>query len=72
MSNTFNPLSKFRIDQNRLSFRVIHHKSSFMLFQKRIHRPGQRAQFPTGKVSDDVFGAVRHQQTDRVAFYNSL
>ena len=39
-----------------------------MFFQKRVNRPGKRAQLPTGKVGNHVLRAVRHQQANHVAF----
>ena len=43
-----------------------------MLFQKRIDGPGERTDLPTSKIGDDVFRAVRHQETDDVSFRNSV
>src|SRR2546421_6518530 len=39
-----------------------------MFFEQRIDWPSQGAQPPTSEITNDVFSAVWHQQTDDIAF----
>src|SRR2546430_3406925 len=43
-----------------------------MFFVQRIDWPSQRAQPPTSEITNDVFSAVWHQQTDNIAFGYAL
>ena len=60
------------MNQQSFSFRVGNYEGNLLGFQKGIYWPGYGAQFPTGKIRDDVFGAVGHQQAHHVALADTV
>src|SRR5688500_18057326 len=43
-----------------------------MGFQQSVYWPGNRTEFPTGKVGNYVFRTVRHQQTHRITLPDAV
>jgi hypothetical protein len=58
---------ELRVVEQKLRLGVADDVSHLLRLQKRVDRPGERAEFEAGEVCDDVLGAVRHQEADNVA-----
>jgi hypothetical protein len=64
--------AKLRMVEQQFRLRVADDISDLFGFEQRIDRPGERADFEAGEISDDVFRAVRQEQAHRVAALHAV
>ena len=58
---------ELRVIKHRLRLRIADNVNHFFGLEQRVDRPGQRAEFEAGEVSNDVLRAVRQEQAHHVA-----